>query len=79
MKQNMPLIADGQLFASFPVNAYLVFLFLKSQILAFAANLDPDSSAATKHLYIKHVDDKGDHLMVNDELNIIGIMDWRMA
>jgi hypothetical protein len=27
----------------------------------------------------KYVDDKGDHLMVDDKLNVIGIIDWQMA
>ncbi|CAL5869452.1 uncharacterized protein PFLUO_LOCUS3681 [Penicillium psychrofluorescens] len=71
VEQTMTLIADGQLFTSFPVNAYLVFSYLKSQIQAFAET--------PEQFYIKHVDDKGDHLMVDDELNIIGIIDWQMA
>ncbi|KAB8216364.1 hypothetical protein BDV33DRAFT_207426 [Aspergillus novoparasiticus] len=79
VEQNMVLIADGQLFTFFPVNAYLVFSFLKSQIQALAVNLNHDSSAATEQFYIKHVDDKGDHLMVDDELNITGIIDWQIA
>ncbi|GAB1207380.1 hypothetical protein APSETT445_006096 [Aspergillus pseudonomiae] len=78
VEQNMALIADDQLFPSFPVNAYLVFLFLKSQIpnLASTANRNIET---TEQFYIKHVDDKGDHLMVDDELNIVGIIDWQMA
>ncbi|KAB8262450.1 hypothetical protein BDV32DRAFT_20294 [Aspergillus pseudonomiae] len=78
VEQNMALIADGQLFPSFPVNAYLVFLFLKSQIpnLASTANRNIET---TEQFYIKHVDDKGDHLMVDDELNIVRVIDWQMA
>jgi hypothetical protein len=29
--------------------------------------------------FLKHVDDKGDHLMVDEDLNITGIIDWQMA
>ncbi|KAE8422712.1 hypothetical protein BDV36DRAFT_310422 [Aspergillus pseudocaelatus] len=79
MEQNKALIADGQLYTSFPVNVYLVFSFLKSQIPALPANRDPNSSTVTEQFYIKHVDDKGDHLVVDDELNIIGITNWQMA
>lgn len=74
VEQNMALIADGQLFTSYPVNAYLVFAFLKSQIQDVASP-DPVSG----EFYIKHVDDKGDHLMVDDELNVVGIIDWQMT
>ncbi|KAE8327304.1 hypothetical protein BDV39DRAFT_215217 [Aspergillus sergii] len=46
---------------------------------ALAVDLNHDSLAATEQFYIKHVDDKGDHLVVDDELNITGIIDWQMA
>ncbi|KAK7397617.1 hypothetical protein QQX98_013015 [Neonectria punicea] len=29
--------------------------------------------------FLKHVDDKGDHLMVDEDLNITSIIDWQMA
>lgn len=29
--------------------------------------------------FLKHVDDKGDHLLVDDNLNITGIIDWQMT
>lgn len=79
VEQNIALIADGQLFTPFPVNAYLVFSYLKTQIQALAAKPIHNSVETTEQFYIKHVDDKGDHLMVDDELNVIGITDWQMA
>ncbi|RJE19310.1 hypothetical protein PHISCL_08351 [Aspergillus sclerotialis] len=79
VEQNMALIADGQLFNSFPVNAYLVFSFLKSQVQVLTATPNHFSPDTTEEFYIKHVDDKGDHLMVDDQLNIVGIIDWQMA
>jgi hypothetical protein len=75
----MSLIAEGQIFLSFPLNAYLVFLFLKSQIQDISPKSNYSSVKKTEQFYIKHVDDKGDHLMVDEELNIIGIIDWQMA
>lgn len=78
VEQNMALIADGQLFTSFPVNAYLVFLFLKSKVQDLSPNVNDDFDTA-EQFYLKHVDDKGDHLMVDDDLNIVGIIDWQMA
>ncbi|KAJ6166638.1 hypothetical protein N7470_002085 [Penicillium chermesinum] len=79
VEQNMALISDGQLFASFPANAYIVFSYMKSQLEVAAAKPKHDSVEATEQFYLKHVDDKGDHLMVDDELNIVGIIDWQMA
>lgn len=33
----------------------------------------------TERFYLKHVDDKGDHILVDKQLNITGIIDWQMA
>ncbi|KAJ5182929.1 hypothetical protein N7492_000545 [Penicillium capsulatum] len=75
----MALITDGQLFTSFPASAYIVFSYLKSQLQALAAKPTENPVEATEQFYLKHVDDKRDHLMVDEELNIIGIIDWQMA
>jgi aminoglycoside phosphotransferase (APT) family kinase protein len=32
-----------------------------------------------ERFYLKHVDDKGDHILVDEQLNITGIIDWQMA
>jgi hypothetical protein len=65
------LIADGQLYPQFPVEAYLVYRFLQDS----AAQLsDPEDK-----FFLKHIDDKGDHLLVDEDLNITGIIDWLMA
>lgn len=79
MEQNLALIADGQLFTSFPVNAYLVFSFLKPQVQDLVAKPSHNPVETTEQFYLKHVDDKGGHLMVDDDLNITGIIDWQMA
>ncbi|TIC95251.1 hypothetical protein CH35J_007873 [Colletotrichum higginsianum] len=70
-EQYLTLIADGQLYPQFPVEAYLVYQFLKEN----AAQL----SEPERVFFLKHVDDKGDHLLVDDDLNITGIIDWQMA
>ncbi|KAL3463552.1 hypothetical protein BJX64DRAFT_298933 [Aspergillus heterothallicus] len=79
VEQNMSLIANGQLFPSFPLNAYLVFLYLRSQIQDFLRKSNYTFGQNAEQSYIKHVDDKGDHLMVDEELNVVGIVDWQMA
>lgn len=70
-EQYLALIAAGQLYPQFPIEAYLVYRFLQDN----AAQLsDPD-----ENFFLKHVDDKGDHLLVDEDLNITGIIDWQMA
>lgn len=70
-EQYLELIADGQLYPQFPIEAYLVYRFLQDN----AAQL----SDSEDKFFLKHVDDKGDHIMVDEDLNITGIIDWQMA
>ncbi|KAJ6037296.1 hypothetical protein N7540_001575 [Penicillium herquei] len=74
----LELIADGQLYSDYLVDAYLVFRYLKQlaetgRWNAFEHSLDEGP------FYLKHTDDKGDHIMVDDEYNITGIIDWTYA
>lgn len=70
-EQYLILITDGQLYPQFPVEAYLLYRFLQEN-----ANRLVDSEDA---FFLKHVDDKGDHIMVDEDFNITGIIDWQMA
>ncbi|OHE90616.1 hypothetical protein CORC01_14081 [Colletotrichum orchidophilum] len=70
-EQHLALIVDGQLYPQFPIEAYLVYRFLKKN----AGALSDDDDV----FFLRHVDDKGDHLMVDEQSNIIGIVDWQMA
>ncbi|OAA33348.1 Aminoglycoside phosphotransferase [Moelleriella libera RCEF 2490] len=70
-EQHLALIVDGQLYPQFPVEAFLVYRFLKKKASTLA---DGDDS-----FFLRHVDDKGDHLLVDEQTNIIGIVDWQMA
>ncbi|KAI5777198.1 hypothetical protein EDC01DRAFT_679839, partial [Geopyxis carbonaria] len=71
VEQYLNLIATHQVFTEFPVNAYLIFMFLKSNIASVCTG--------TNKFFLKHVDDKGDHLMVDEDLKITGVIDWQMA
>ncbi|EPE06101.1 hypothetical protein F503_02930 [Ophiostoma piceae UAMH 11346] len=70
----MDLVADGQLYAGYPREAFLFYRLLSDQAAPVLADLD------LAHLfYLKHVDDKGDHILVDDDYNITGIIDWQYA
>ncbi|KAK1243816.1 hypothetical protein MKX08_001954 [Trichoderma sp. CBMAI-0020] len=76
-EQYLALIADGQLYTEFPIDSYLVYRFLKdnvSQLVEHGGEAKP-----SEDYFLKHVDDKGDHLLVDDNLRITGIIDWQMA
>ncbi|EPS30806.1 hypothetical protein PDE_05758 [Penicillium oxalicum 114-2] len=74
----LDLICDRQLFAPYSVNAYLIFRYLKElaergRWNAFESTLDNGP------FFLKHMDDKGDHILVDEEYNITGIIDWTFA
>lgn len=77
-EQYLALIADGQLFTGYPVDAYLVYRFIKDNATQLIEQ-DEQGAQAPEEFFLKHVDDKGDHLLVDDDLNITGIIDWQMA
>ena len=76
-EQYLALIADGQLYTEYPVDAYLVYRFLKDHV-GQLVELDTDGGMS-EQFFLKHVDDKGDHFLVDEDLNITGIIDWQMA
>ena len=71
--QYMDLIADGQLHHTHPLEAFLFYHFLRQNTDALVASDIPGQ------FFLKHVDDKGDHLLVDAEFNITGIIDWQFA
>jgi aminoglycoside phosphotransferase (APT) family kinase protein len=77
-EQYLTLIADGQLYTEYPVDAYLVYRFLKDNVVQLAQQ-DTEEAQVPEKFFLKHADDKGDHLLVDDNLNITGIIDWQMA
>lgn len=70
-EQYLILIANGQLYPQFPVDAYLAYRFLQENVAQLHDTDDQN--------FLTHVDDKGDHLLVDENLNITGIIDWQMA
>jgi hypothetical protein len=71
-EQYLELIMDGQLYTEYSINAYLVYGFLKDNATQLASQ---EENQMTERFYLKHVDDKGDHILVDEQLNISGIID----
>jgi hypothetical protein len=71
--QHLSLIADGQLYHSYPKEAFLFYKLWGQNIAKLCANETGDT------FFLKHVDDKGDHLLVDEEYKIVGIIDWQFA
>lgn len=68
----LAMIASGEIDANFPVDTYLVHRH-RQDILD---GLWKDASSGDQLFFLKHPDDKGDHILVNDSFDIVGVIDW---
>ncbi|KAI4726112.1 hypothetical protein E4T49_06137 [Aureobasidium sp. EXF-10728] len=66
------MIKDGEL-ATLATDNYLTHLWRLEHLPSLLASTIDDK------FYIKHADDKGDHILVDEDYNITGIIDWEFA
>ncbi|KAI9801198.1 MAG: hypothetical protein M1825_003472 [Sarcosagium campestre] len=72
-EQYLDLIADGQVYPEYPVESFLIYTILQEQVQHL------ESGVLEEQFFIKHVDDKGDHLLVDEQGNLTGIIDWQFT
>ncbi|KJZ71636.1 hypothetical protein HIM_08948 [Hirsutella minnesotensis 3608] len=70
----LDLIIQEELYSRQAVDAYLIHRFLLDLIPLVVPSTQNDDN-----FYLKHADDKGDHILVDDHFNITGIIDWEWA
>lgn len=75
----LDLILRGELYSQQAIDAYLIHRFLVDLIPFISPSPSPSSDSNEQKYYLKHADDKGDHIMVDDDFNITGIIDWEWA
>ncbi|KAI1774800.1 hypothetical protein F4818DRAFT_418980 [Hypoxylon cercidicola] len=66
---------DDREISKLPVDNYLSFKWRLSSLQALIAS----STSKNGPFYLKHYDDKGDHILVDENYNITGIIDWEFA
>ncbi|KAI1178480.1 hypothetical protein F4777DRAFT_537776 [Nemania sp. FL0916] len=78
-KSSIELILDqiirGEVYSERPVDAYLIHRYL----LDLVPLMSSLSAQYDGHCFLKHADDKGDHILVDEDFNITGIIDWEWA
>ncbi|KAF7553447.1 hypothetical protein G7046_g7099 [Stylonectria norvegica] len=67
----LEMIASGEIDSFSPVDIYLAHRF-RLDIVDGPWEDDPSGV----QFFLRHPDDKGDHIMVNDSFDILGIIDW---
>ncbi|KAJ5145723.1 uncharacterized protein N7515_000287 [Penicillium bovifimosum] len=71
----LDLIVRQEAYANRPIDAFLIHLYLQENLLAIL----PDASLDDGKFYLKHADEKGDQILVDDDFRITGIIDWEWA
>ncbi|KAK6956294.1 hypothetical protein Daesc_001569 [Daldinia eschscholtzii] len=71
----LDLILREEIYSEQAVDAYLIHRFLLDLVPIVLSQLVQDD----QRYYLKHADDKGDHIMVDENFNITGIIDWEWA
>ncbi|KAL4969285.1 uncharacterized protein BDV14DRAFT_196109 [Aspergillus stella-maris] len=72
-------ISDGQIHHSYPRAAYLFYNLLRQNINNLTQPRSKISPQLQTKFYLKHPDDKGDHILIDEEYNITGLIDWQIA
>ncbi|KAK0733650.1 hypothetical protein B0T26DRAFT_685239 [Lasiosphaeria miniovina] len=75
VRHHLRMLASLELGNNLLVDNYLTFLWRLSALPQLVA----DSTSRAGPFYLKHCDDKGDHILVHDEHNITGIIDWEFS
>lgn len=78
IKLILDLILRREMYSQHAVDAYLIHLFLLEILPSIA---DPIDSAQSEppSFFLKHPDDKGDHILVDNDYHITAILDWEWA
>lgn len=71
----LDLIHRQEIFTDKTVEAYLIYKFLLEKV----PEVYPKRLGDPKAFYLTHADDKGDHILVDEEFNITAIIDWEWA
>ncbi|TIA44878.1 hypothetical protein D6C79_06037 [Aureobasidium pullulans] len=72
-QQYLDLIADGQICPRWPQEAFAFYSI-------FATHVEQVfNGTEAQEFFLKHVDDKGDHILLDETGRVTGIIDWQFA
>ncbi|CAI7610892.1 unnamed protein product [Penicillium palitans] len=71
----LDLITRQEYYVNHPVDAFLIHRFLLDTVPDIVLRNDLDNGM----FYLKHADEKGDQILVDNDFNITGIIDWEWA
>ncbi|CAH0031347.1 unnamed protein product [Clonostachys rhizophaga] len=71
----LELIGDGQLYPEYAKEAFAFYSLLRDKVAPVLAA----RSGEDREFWLKHMDDKGDHIRVDKNYNIKAIVNWQLA
>lgn len=71
LESYLSMITSGEVDTCYPVETYLMHRYRLDNLCC----LWSDASTGGQ-FFLKHPDDKGDHILVDDSLYIVGVIDW---
>jgi len=71
----LDLIIREEMYSQNPIDAYLIHRFL----LDLIPSVLPSQGDLGNQFFLKHADDKGDHILVDEDYSITAIIDWEWA
>ncbi|CAG8948329.1 unnamed protein product [Penicillium salamii] len=71
----LDLIVRQEAYANRPIDAFLIHRYLQENL----PTILPYASLDDASFYLKHADEKGDQILVDDQFRITGIIDWEWA
>lgn len=75
----LELIFRGEVYSQQAVDANLIHSFIIDLIPSVSSSPFPSLTQNDQNYYLKHADDKGDHILVDNDFNIAAIIDWEWA
>lgn len=69
----LSMVASGEIAANYPIDVYLTHRFRLDILAKFGKEI---LSEVEGQFFLKHPDDKDDHILVNEAYDIVGIIDW---
>lgn len=76
LQKILSMIVQEEMYSQVAVDAYLIHIFLIDLVPLVTSSCSQNSDT---FFYLRHTDDKGDHILVDQDFNITGIIDWEWA
>ncbi|KAG6153259.1 hypothetical protein E4U37_003074 [Claviceps purpurea] len=76
VEANIRMTVAGEMGSAENVLDLLLAYRFRLDVLDKVSGQTATADKGSEHFFLKHADDKGDHLLVNDDFDIVGIIDW---